>query len=313
MFEKKILLSFSFLILFCVQTFANQPRIVTCYNDDSLDVINQDELRPPIWGGPVVIPNPQDCIDAPAVFINEYGYVQIGQEFVYHNSWDRAVEAKTSPEGFVAIRTERGSLYVYKKREERDRRGIFYQWYSGNWYPLVFFKMARNGNILGVTKEGFLVRNGQTDTKFSIVKALLASFSGRIVALLSNGEIVDQQESVYKNSWDMPQVLKIAANGVVVWNTQKGSVGSSVNPHLYSNFSDPVGSFKVNSFGRVAYLTQRGKLGRDTMMLYTDSSPVMNYKIYKMGEVKAYSFDGKEHWFSPGFSPGFSSGFSSGN
>jgi hypothetical protein len=273
---------------------------VGCYNDDSQDIINQDALPAPTYPYPPSgAPDPADCALAPAVFIDQnsaYGpRVRLGAEVVYDNTNDRVLEARVTPNGIIAILTERGSLYRYENHKLST-------WFSGGTHGVAQFKLSREGVLAATTKDGELVYShigtGNVFASTARVARLLASRSGRIVAFLTSGEIIDSSgQRIFSNTIDHAMAVKIAANGVVVWLTEQGRLGSSSNEMLYKNAVDPVVSFKVNATGRVAYATHEGKLGRDGSPLDIGARSVVRYQISNTGEVQALDSEGNTHLF----------------
>ena len=126
---------------------------VTCYNDDSLDVINQDrQFIPSIkWPG---TPAPSDCIYGPVVSLDGRGRVFIEGILAYDKTFDRAIEARISPSGVVAILTQEGSLYRYKMGNKKMSLGQLQLWFKSRIRGVGEFKLARNGNLIAQTSEG---------------------------------------------------------------------------------------------------------------------------------------------------------------
>lgn len=284
----------SFLFLLGISAFSFSHAIgaeVGCYNDDSLDVISQDELRLPIWGGPARIPNPADCVNAPAVGITQEGDVIVDGRVVYRSRFDEAVEARVTPTGVVAIKTERGSLLVYEKASDN-----LWTWLEAHVRAVADFKLARNGGLIAVGTNGELIVDGRVEHSVDQVQKLYASASGRLVALMSDGSIVDQRGVVYDQQTDEAVKVKVAADGTVVWLTESGKVGSTKAARLYRGLDQAV-SFKVSPRGQVAYVTQSGKLGRDGRELHAGFDMIVDYKIHGSGVVTARDSRGRTYYF----------------
>jgi hypothetical protein len=277
------------------KTRASGPTFVGCYNDDSLDVINQDELRIPWWGGPAPIPAPADCAAGPSVVIDgsysEARRVLVDGVVAYDSTIDPPAEARVAPTGFVAIRTERGSVFVY-----RNRLGLR-TWFQAGARSVTAFRMSREGNLIAATDDGQLVIDGREQRSIEHVVALLASASCRLVALMSDGSLRDERGTLYQRSTDPAVAVKVAADGTVVWKTQEGRIGSTKDARLYDHSIDPAVSFKVNAAGHVAYLTQDGKLGRDGRELSNGFTRITQYRIQRDGAVSAVDADGRGHYY----------------
>ncbi|MBI3544835.1 MAG: hypothetical protein HY075_16305 [Deltaproteobacteria bacterium] len=268
---------------------------VNCYNDDSLDVINQDGLRVPIFGGPAPIPVPADCSASPTVSLpNEYGNqreVRVDGKVVYDGSSDPAVEARVAPTGIVVLRTMRGSLYVY--RTGRDRAEA---WLEAGVHSVRDFRLARNGALLAISNEGALLVDGRVQSTIHHAERLYASASGRVVALLDSGAVVDRSGVLFEGRVDGAQAVKVAADGTVVWLTRDGKIGSTKHGHIYGSV-DPAEKFKVNPSGHVAYLTREGRLGRDGRELSSFTVRIVSFTIQADGSVAAMDSDGNAVYF----------------
>jgi hypothetical protein len=90
-------------------------------------------------------------------------------------------------------------------------------------------------------------------------------------------------------------MIKLAADGTVVWLTADGRIGSTQNPGLYDKTTDAAVSFKVNAKGKVALVTDSGKLWRDGKPLEIGLNRIVDYKIYYTGAVAAR--DDEEHTY----------------
>ncbi|PYV38457.1 MAG: hypothetical protein DMG09_11895, partial [Acidobacteria bacterium] len=104
---------FLFLAMLLTVSVASAGQI-TCYNDDSLEMINQDALK----GGRLIV----DCSDNPQVTFDESGSnngVYLEGVKIYSGGSDPAIEARVAPTA-VAVVTQR-SLYLYKKGEGLKR------------------------------------------------------------------------------------------------------------------------------------------------------------------------------------------------
>jgi hypothetical protein len=254
---------------------------VTCYNDDSLEVINQDELM----GGRLII----DCSGGPKVTFDvpgpNTGSVYLDGVKIYSGGMDPAIEARVAPT-IVAILTQRGSLYLYSKGEGLRR------WYDFGNRSMTDFKLSSSGSLMAITSTGALVANGHASSTHRKAVTLYASASGRVAALLDDGTIVDGDGVLYGRTVDPAGAVKIAADGTVVWMTRGGRIGSTRNGEIYSG-ADPAVSFKISDRGAVAYLTRDGKLGRDGHFLQSGAARVAQYRIQPSLAVTATTTDGK--------------------
>lgn len=268
-----------------------QAAEVSCYNDDSQDVINQDELRGPIWGGPAQIPSPADCVNAPATAITEYGVVIVDGQAVYDGRFDSAVDVRVTPTGVVAIKTARGSLYVYNKATNS-----LSVWLKAHVRAVADYRLARDGSIIARGMGGEPLIDGRVLSNINTVQSLYASASNRLVALLSDGSVVDARGTLYRENTQPAVRVKVAADGTVVWLTESGRLGSTKSKAIYDGL-DAVVSFKVNPSGQVAYVTQNGRLGRDGKKLQTGSDTIVDYKIYANGHLSAQDAAGRTYYF----------------
>jgi len=272
---------FLFLAMLLTVSVASAGQI-TCYNDDSLEMINQDALK----GGRLIV----DCSDNPQVTLDESGSnngVYLEGVKIYSGGSDPAIEARVAPTA-VAVVTQR-SLYLYKKGEGLKR------WYDFGSFSLREFKLSRNGSLVAITSTGALVVNGRANLTHSEVVALYASASGRIAALKDDGTIVDGDVVLY-GKVDPAVAVKVAADGTVVWMTRDGRIGSTRNSEIYRG-ADPAVSFKITDRGVVAYLTRDGRLGRDGFLLESGAARVAEYSIQRSTAVSATTSDGKALYF----------------
>ena len=257
---------------------------VTCYNDDSLEIINQNELM----GSRLI----GSCPDSPQVVVESgrnNGSVYLEGVKIYDGGSDPAIEARVAPTA-VAILTRSNSLYLYKKGEGLRR------WYDFGSYGVRLFSLSRNGCLVAISATGALVVDGHAGSSYRKAVALYASASGRIAALMDDGTIVDEHAVLYGRTIDPAVALKVAADGTVVWMTSRGRIGSTRIGEIYSGV-DPAVSFKITDRGAVAYLTLDGKLGRNGVFLQSGLDRVVGYKIQTSTAVSATTTGGKSVYF----------------
>ena len=257
---------------------------VTCYNDDSLEIINQNELM----GSRLIA----SCSDSPQVVVESGrndGSVYLEGVKIYDGGSDPAIEARVAPTA-VAILTRRNSLYLYKKSEGLRR------WYDFGSYGVREFKLSRNGSLVAISATGALVVDGHAGSSYRKGVTLYSSASGRIAALMDDGTIVDEREVLYGRTIDPAVAVKVAADGTVVWMTSRGRIGSTRNSEIYGG-GDPAVSFKITDRGAVAYLTLDGKLGRNGLFLQSGLDRVVGYKIQASMSVSATTTGGRSVYF----------------
>ena len=277
-------------------------RIISCYNDDSLDAVNQNVAS--IWVKPTLGRimgrshfelEPADCVQSPTVNLDRDGIVRIDGKIAYENAMDPIVEARRAPSGIVALLTEKGSVWIYQN-------GSVKVWYESQSYQtaVTAFVIARNGAVMASTREARLVVDGALDLSIRTVSQLKASVGGRTVALLDNGALRDAGGYLYQAVVDPIVDFKLAADGTVVWKSQQGRLGSTKTANIYDFTGDPVHNFKVSPSGRVAYITTSGKLMRDRQDLSSNGVlSITEYRIHADGSVTATATDGRELYFKP--------------
>lgn len=275
--------------------YASNALTVSCYDDDSQDVINQDGLSLPLYpNGYAKAPVPSDCYWSPSVTLSEregFGRaVKVDGVEVYRSTLDSPIEARTAPNGTIAILTERGQLLQYNGAK-------LITWYAGAFEAVREFKLARDGELMAVTSSGQLVINGQIAYRGHRVEGLFASESNLIVALLDDGRIVSESGVLYSNVSDPAKKVKIAADGTVVFLTSTGRLGSifkNLTQVMHSETVDPVVKFKVTAKGAVAYLTSQGRLGRDGQRLSTGIDHIVEFGISLDGSVTGVDAEGRQ-------------------
>lgn len=283
-----------------IASIENAPTAVdvTCYNDDSQDVINQDAQPVPQWGGLPVVLNPADCREGPVVSISDSGghdyRVVVDGQAIYRDSADPVLEARVAPSGVVALLTRRGSVFVYDAHAAQ--LGVR-PWFQSGAHAVSSFKLARNGGLLAITRDGYLVTDRGVQSMVHRPKSLYVAANSRFAVLMDDGRVLDGDvKELYRKTIDGAVAVKVAADGTVVWLTTEGRIGSTHDLSLH-HAADPIVSFKINPWGRVAYLTRDGRLGRDGRLLDSGFVRVDRYTIHENGAVTAVDAHGRALYF----------------
>lgn len=269
------------------------PSHITCYNDDSLDAINQNLLASS-WLKPAAsVAEPEDCKDNPSVTVNKDGEVFLKGKKIFGSAANSALDVRVSPTSAVTILTRDARIFTYINSQLTE-------WLQGTGLRIGDFRMSRTGSVIARSEDGSLIINGKIKMQGSgaHVVQMLASACGQVVALMSNGAVVSEKGIVFHSAADNAKTIKVAANGTIVWLTETGKLGSTSTATIYSDGSDPVQVFKVNPKGRVAYVTHDGKLGRDGVALSTFGERVEDFRILSDGSVTAIDASGKAHTFN---------------
>lgn len=279
--------------------------VAQCYNDDSLDVVNQDELSPynPALGRLPQIALPTDCDQVVAASGDQNGVVRVAGRVVYRSRFQEPIdEIRGTPDGVYAIKTANGSIVLLRRtnRGEFEPQVWFHAGFSSN--AVREFKLSRTGEVIARTISNELVVGGQVDTGSAMVRELKASRSGRVIAVLDNGEIVDGTSfnasggtgaPIRKPDFDAVVATKIAADGTVAWLTRDGVLASSRNGRISSDSFDRLTSFHLTANGRTASLSQDGRLLRDGLEIARyGAGHVKSYRIAADGSIAVELNDG---------------------
>ncbi len=289
-------------ILALAATLASTPAHaqVTCYNDDSLEIINRDAA--PFARYPFLrrTPQPTDCYQAPSAVITagpNAGTVLLDGREVYHpGSNGRAIEVRTSPAGFAVIATDLGRLLV---ATQSGSQWSVSTWFDGNGGRAVAFSLSRTGKLLAAREDGSLIVRGDAVFNGERVTSIKASRSGRLVALLESGRLVDDRgDRLFGNYSEQAIDFKISVTGEVFYVTRDGRLGSTrARGYLFSGSSEKVVSYQVSESDDVAYATSAGRLFRNRDRLKLGTALVHSFRIWGNGRVTAVDTQGRAYEF----------------
>jgi hypothetical protein len=270
---------------------------VTCYNDDSLEVINRDEVQVAVFPFLPYRPQPADCWQNPSVVISR-GNVKVEGRDLYDGfrRSDAAVEARISPAGFVVIRTVQGRLHLARKT---GAAWSIREWFDGRGGQVAAFTLSRTGNLVAARTDGTLILNGEPQFTGERVVDFRAARNGDIAVLLQRGRIVDHNgRRLYDGAMSDPVVaLKISVGGRIFYVTQSGKLGTEGRSWIHSTYSDRVVSYQVSESDDVAYVTASGRLWRNGQQLRMGTANVQSYRIWADGRVTAVDTAGRSYEF----------------
>lgn len=279
------------------------PTLAPCYNDDSLDEINDNRgmVGSPFYDWDQI--RPTDCYGGATVGVDPEGRVTVNGKTIYDRYRSvRVSQSALTPDGVVAFLTSDGKIHRYDASTER-----LTEWYSGRGGEAAAFKLSRTGELLAVSRYDRLITSNGVETRSPQITALFASRSGRIVALAQNGEVVDASGAVVLASrLSTHREVKIAANGVVVAKDDNGALVHETFGELHDGRFSKTRSFKINSTGGTAFDTEEGSLYRalkfgPATRLHRAwiRDEITDYRISDDGAVIAVDVEGKTQVFNP--------------
>ncbi|MEW6058108.1 MAG: hypothetical protein AB1540_15995 [Bdellovibrionota bacterium] len=268
--------------------------LVRCYDDDSLNAINQEQVPWPRYPSLPRRPSVLDCGFAPQIEVRAQKEIFINGRKVFDQSRSEISEVSVSPAGYLAVLTEDHRLYRIELARNGARSDEVRLWYSSlGSTSIQDFRLLRNGQLVAMDDQGFLILDGVRQSRLPRAARIMVAGWDRVFVLLADGTVVDEKASVIHHGSDDVVDLKVASNGSIVWLTARGRLGNLQTENLVRWTSSPVVSFRMNPSGQVAYLTQDGELGRENERLPLGHKVVENFTIDSEGAVKVTTDKGE--------------------